>query len=117
MKTIIITITLLTLTAFPLQSQKQTLKAKKSEPAVVATIAVNSVKCSMCASTVTDAVMELDGVKNVEVDVDEQVATVTYLSKKVKKADIEKAIANAGYNANEVRRDDEAYKKLPICCR
>ncbi len=60
MKTIIIAITLLTLAALPVQAQKQTKKAKKPESTAIATIEVNSVKCSMCASTVTDALMEVE---------------------------------------------------------
>lgn len=117
MKTIIIAITLLTLAALPVQAQKQTKKAKKSETTAIATIELNSVKCSMCASVITGALSELEGVKNVEIDVDEQTAKVTYVPKKVTESTLESAIAKAGYNANDVERDDKAYKELPGCCK
>ena len=43
--------------------------------------------------------------------------TVTYLTDRNNIEQIKTAIANAGYDADDITADEEAYKKLPKCCK
>ena len=80
-------------------------------------ISVPTVQCGNCVKTITAALDKVDGVESVKIDLDKKVAHVNYDPKKLKLADIEKAIAAAGYDANDVKRDEEAHSKLMACCQ
>jgi len=82
-----------------------------------ASIAVLTVKCGMCAKTVTKAVKELDGVSDVTVDRKTHVAKIKYVASKTNVTAIEKQIAGAGYTANKTERDAKAYEALSDCCK
>jgi periplasmic mercuric ion binding protein len=59
----------------------------------------------------------VDGVIEANVDRKAKTATVKYNSLKVKQADLENAVAKSGYDANEVKRDQNAYDNLDGCCK
>ena len=80
-------------------------------------IKVPTIVCGSCVTTVTNALKKVDGVKTAKVDLKKKTATVTYASTKVTVDKLEKAIADAGYDANNVRRNLEAYEKLDACCK
>jgi hypothetical protein len=42
---------------------------------------------------------------------------VTFVAERTNVENIKAAIANAGYDADDVKADAEAYKKLPKCCK
>ncbi len=93
--------------------------AQTPEPADTATttIEVKGAKCQMCADKITGAVQDLKGVHSADVDLKAKIATVKYDPAVVTVAKLEKAIAGAGYAANNVKRDKKAYDKLCPCCR
>ncbi len=62
-----------------------------------ATIRVGGMVCATCESTVRDAILELDGVSDVEVNLGTEKAYVTYNPNVVSLDDIKKAIDGAGY--------------------
>ena len=80
-------------------------------------IAVPTVQCGSCVRTITSALEEVDGVKHTNIDLEKKVAHVEYDNKTVTLNKIEKAIAAAGYDANDVKRDENAHAKLPACCK
>ena len=43
--------------------------------------------------------------------------TITYLTDRNNIEQLKTAIANAGYDADDVSADGDAYKKLPKCCK
>ena len=43
--------------------------------------------------------------------------TVKYVSDRINEEEIKAAIANAGYDANEVTANPDSYKRLPDCCK
>lgn len=90
---------------------------KQSADVTTASIEVKTVRCDMCVATVTNALNEVEGVKEVSVDLKGKVATVKYIAAKATVPVLEQAIANAGYDANNVKRNDEAYHNLPKCCQ
>jgi periplasmic mercuric ion binding protein len=81
------------------------------------TISLEGLKCQMCVATVQRAAGNLDGVEHMRIDFDTKVATVSFNSDMVTLTDIEHAIAESGYHANDTRRNEEAYASLPDCCR
>jgi len=80
-------------------------------------INVPTIVCNSCISTITKALKKVDGVKSTKIDLKMKIATVTYASTKTSLSKIEKAIANAGYDANNTKRDPAAYEKLDACCK
>ena len=84
---------------------------------VKAVIALPTMKCEMCAGVITTAVKTLDGVQEVTVDKDTKQATVVYVTNKLDKQTIEHAIANAGYDADTVKRNETAFNGLSACCQ
>lgn len=82
-----------------------------------AVIQVPTIVCNSCASTITKAMKKVDGVKTVKVDLKKKTATVSFAMSKASLKEIEEAIANAGYDANDTKRNQAAYEKLDDCCK
>jgi copper chaperone CopZ len=80
-------------------------------------ISVPSIRCSNCAKTVSKAVSSRSGVKHVTVDTKQKIALVKYDEKMLELSDLEMAISKAGYDANDIKRDPNAYKELDECCK
>ncbi|HTK83372.1 MAG TPA: heavy-metal-associated domain-containing protein [Bacteroidota bacterium] len=81
------------------------------------TIKANSMVCGSCAKTVKEAVYAVEGVKNVDVDLDKKIVEVKYVPAQTNLATLERAITDAGYDANDKKRDPGAYDKLEACCK
>lgn len=80
-------------------------------------IKLPTLKCSICVKTVMKAIQAKDGVQFAEVDKKGKIVTIKFDPLKIKQADLERAIANAGYTANEIVRDSTAYENLDACCK
>lgn len=80
-------------------------------------IAVKTAKCEVCVESITKALEKVEGVHKVDVDLKSKVATVQYVPKQTSVGALEKAIADAGYDANSTRRNEEAYRGLAPCCQ
>jgi len=57
------------------------------------------------------------GIKDVKADVASNTIVVTYKTDKTTPNDIRKAINAIGYDADEMKADEAAFKKLPEHCR
>ncbi|NIA28999.1 MAG: hypothetical protein GWP06_03690 [Actinobacteria bacterium] len=115
MKTLITLALLLSVAAFAGEKKEQH-KMDMSKPGH-AMINVPTIQCDNCVKTVTAAVKKVDGVESIKIDLDKKVAHVNFDPKKVKLADIEKAIAASGYDANNVKRNKKAHDALSPCCQ
>lgn len=71
--------------------------------------------CGMCKQRIEKAA-KLPGVEHAEWNLQTHKVTVKYNSKKVKLAQIQQAIANAGHDNSGYRAPDEVYEKLHECC-
>lgn len=92
--------------------EKQTSKKK------VETIEIqSSVVCGMCEERVIENMAFEKGVKDVKVDLEKKVITITYKTSKTDKKTLKEAITKIGYDADELEADPEAYAKLPACCK
>ncbi len=87
------------------------------EKSAETTIDVSSIQCGTCVAKVEKAVQGLDGVKSAKVALATKTATVSFFPAKLQLADLEKAIAAAGYDANDTPREPEAYAALDACCK
>ena len=88
-----------------------------SSNAEEAKISLPTIMCGMCEANIKDAFSSTDGILKVNIDLDSKSGQVFYNSKKVSLAQIETAISNAGYKANDKEAVKSAYDKLPRCCK
>jgi copper chaperone CopZ len=99
-----------------------TLAASAQQKTVqVAKISTPTVQCEMCKKTIEDLLKRYDGVLSVNVklnkDSTKRETTVKYLTDRINEETLKAAIANAGYDANEIAANPESYKALPKCCK
>ena len=80
-------------------------------------ISTPTVQCEMCKNKIESYLKRYDGVHTVSVNVKKKEATVKYITDRVNEEEIKTAIANAGYDANEITANEDSYKRLPKCCK
>lgn len=85
----------------------------KSETIYIKTSAV----CGMCKSLIEENIAFEKGIKDISVNLDTKIATVTYKPEKTNPENIRKAISKLGYDADTVPANLAAYNKLPACCK
>ena len=76
-----------------------------------------TMECDECVKTIKKAIYELQGVKRVDIDLEKKTIEVGFLPLQTNAETIEIAITRAGYDANDRKRDPEAYENLPECCK
>ena len=76
-----------------------------------------TVQCESCKERLEKYLSREPGVSAVKVDYKKKTTTVTYLTDRNNVENLKAAIANAGYDADEVSAEEGAYKKLPKCCQ
>jgi periplasmic mercuric ion binding protein len=108
MKNIIIGMMIL-LVSFSTQAQ-----AKKNKNAKY-TIEVNG-NCEMCKKRIENAAFSVSGVKSAEWHIDDHMLHLILNEQKSSIADVKKAIAEVGHDADDVKATDEQYEKLHGCC-
>ena len=90
---------------------------RPKEAVETTTIRASSMVCGKCAKTIEKAVYAVEGVKEVEVDVDKKTVLVSYVPARTNVETLEMAISDAGYDANNRKRNPDAYEKLEACCK
>ncbi len=81
------------------------------------TIAVDSMKCSMCVTTLETALNGIEGVKSTAINLEAKTAVVAFDDSKTSVAALEDAIVAVGYSANSKMADPVAYENLAACCK
>jgi periplasmic mercuric ion binding protein len=82
------------------------------------TVAIKtSAQCEMCKERIVEEMQFTKGVTAVSLDVETQMLTVTFKTKKNKVDNIRKIISSIGYDADEVKADRKAHDNLPTCCQ
>lgn len=90
----------------------------KAQDASVSEIKITtSAVCKSCKATIEKALRSEKGVAKSTLDVPSKVVTVIYDSKITSPEKIRLAISNAGYDADDVKANPKAYKKLDDCCK
>ncbi|ULQ54401.1 heavy-metal-associated domain-containing protein [Flavihumibacter fluvii] len=81
------------------------------------TISTPTVQCETCKKKIEDFLAKEDGVETVVVDYKRKQTKVSFHSSQTNIENIKTAIANVGYDADDVAANEESYKKLPKCCK
>ena len=88
-------------------------KKKNFEEVKIQTSAV----CGMCEERIETNIAYEKGVKKVELDDSTKIVTIGYDPRKTDPDQLRTAISKVGYDADDVAADQEAYEKLPACCK
>lgn len=73
--------------------------------------------CSMCKARIDKTAKGLSGVRSADWSVDTKQLTVEFDPKRVKLADIQRAVAAAGHDNAGAKSPDATYDELPACCQ
>lgn len=90
-----------------------TVKAQTASEIKITTSAV----CKSCKKTIEKALTAEKGVLKSSLDVPTKIVTVNYDPAITNPDKIRLAISNAGYDADAVKANPKAYKKLDDCCK
>ena len=107
-KTIITVLAIAALSASGFSQIKPVLSAKISTPNAL---------CEECKTKIETYLKRLDGVTYINVNYRKGETAVKYVTDRVNIEDIKTAIANAGFDADDVPANPEFYKLLPKCCK
>ena len=80
-------------------------------------ISLPTMQCNMCVDNIENSLNKVDGIVKFQVELDDLIVKVKYDTKKISQEKIELAISNAGYKANTLNANIEAYNKLAMCCK
>lgn len=90
--------------------------AQQKKPITVK-ISTPTIQCEMCKKRIEDYLKYEEGILKSTVDVKYKRTTVVYLADRTNIENIKTAIANTGYDADDVKSAPDAYKELPKCCK
>lgn len=81
------------------------------------TISTPTVQCEMCKKRIEKYMIREEGVQKVNVDYKKKKTKVTYFAERTNAENIKTAIANVGYDADDVTANEQSYQELPKCCK
>jgi periplasmic mercuric ion binding protein len=87
---------------------------KVSNKAVIKTPGIT---CELCQDRVERALFKAYGISSTVVNVKKHTVTVTWLTDRTNIENIKTMIANAGYDADDVKAEPSAIRKIPAGCR
>lgn len=73
--------------------------------------------CAECKARIEEYLKYEEGVTKVLVYPQSKYTSVTYLADRTNLDNIKAAIANAGYDADDVKANEDSYKALPKSCK
>lgn len=88
--------------------QKKPVTVKLSTP---------TVQCEQCKKNIENYMKREEGISKVVVDYKRKITTITYLPERTNIENVKTGVANAGYDADDVKANEDSYKKLPTCCK
>ncbi|CAN5615386.1 hypothetical protein BH10BAC5_BH10BAC5_02220 [soil metagenome] len=88
-----------------------------SQKGDVTNINLPSMICNICKGKIEKDVRKVEGVISVKVDKETKTAHVNFDKSKTSLSAIESAITSGGYDANNKKRNMDAYENLPECCK
>lgn len=94
-----------------------TMAQSKKGTLVTAKINTPTVQCDQCKQRIEKYMLREDGIASTKVDYKKHVTTVKFYSDRTNIENVKTAIANAGYDADDVTANPESYSRLPTCCK
>lgn len=76
-----------------------------------------SSQCGSCETIMKEALSTLEGVERASLDIETQVLTVIYVPSVVEVSSIQKAISEAGYDADDLKANPAVHSNLPGSCQ
>ena len=76
-----------------------------------------SAVCETCKETIERDLSFVKGIISSSLDLKTHQLSVVYDSKKIDADKIRNEVAKIGYNADSVKADPKAFKRLPECCK
>lgn len=107
-KLLIVAVALSAISAKSFSQVKPLLQAKISTPNAL---------CEECKTKIETYLKRYDGVTYISVNYRKGETTVKYLTDRINIEEIKTAIANAGFDADDVPANPDFYKLLPKCCK
>jgi copper chaperone CopZ len=104
-KLIIVLFSILTVNAW---AQKETVNILTSAPCV-------GMLC--CKEKIEEEMQFTRGVTAVDLEIETGIVTVTFKTKKTDTDKLKKVISLLGYNADDIKANEQAHDKLPSCCQ
>lgn len=93
-------------------------KKKIEEPKKVETVTIlTSAVCGECKERIEKELNYTKGVVFAELDMDTKKVTVKYKTKFLNEDKVREVINNIGYDADDSKRNEEAFNELPKCCQ
>lgn len=80
-------------------------------------ISTPTVQCEMCKKKIENFLSREEGVTSVKVDYKRKNTIVSYFGDRINVEQLKASIANLGYQADDVTAEEDAYKRLPKCCK
>lgn len=82
-----------------------------------AVIKTPTILCEKCQEKVEFFISHTEGVTSCAVNIRKKTTTVTWLNDRTTLENIKTAIANLGYDADDIEAEEYAYKRLPKECK
>lgn len=92
------------------------MSAQQKKPFTVK-IMTPGIQCEDCKIRVEDYLKYEEGITKVVVFPKSRYVNVTYLADRTNLENIKTAIANVGYDADDVKANEDSYKSLPKTCK
>ncbi len=93
-----------------------TVSAQYKKP-IIAQIKTPQAQCAECKDRIEKFMKSEEGVVKVVVDIRKKITTITFAPDRTNMENIKTAIANLGFDADDVVAEPEQYKRLPLCCK
>jgi len=82
-----------------------------------ARIKTPNILCEECKKRVTTYLDRYDGVQSVQINTRKGETTVKFVTDRINIEEVKTAIANAGFDADDIPANEDAYKRLPKTCK
>jgi periplasmic mercuric ion binding protein len=89
----------------------------QTKPVLTAVIKTPNALCENCKTRIETYLKRYDGVLEVTVNYRKAETKVKYVTERINIEEIKAAIANCGYDADDVPAAEDAYKRLPKTCK
>lgn len=90
--------------------------ASEKQKAEVVTIQTSAI-CGMCKKTIENAVLATEGVEEAQLNLSNKKIKIKFDPAKTSADKLRLVIADAGYDADGVKKKEDAFGKLPACCQ
>lgn len=82
-----------------------------------AMVKLPTIQCETCKAAIEDGLIKTAGILSITVDLDGKMGHVNYVGDELSLKEVEWAIADLGYQANDRPAEPSAYTSLPDCCK